>query len=413
MSLFPALSADELTLFDPTDPTYSGYYQNMLTNSNTGSAIDYWETIYPIIYVVNSAISGLTNNSALTPAVQQQLMGEARFMRAFCYFYLVNLYGPVPLATGTDYTVNAALPRAPTSAVWQQIIQDLKDAQGLLSPSYLDATLLSTTTQRFRPTKWAAAALLARSYLYTSDWADAESEADSVIGNSALYSLDSLNNVFLANSTEAIWQLQAVGIGAYSNTGEGAIFVLPPGGPNTSNYPVYLSNNVVSSFELNDGRRANWVDSVIVGSDTYYYPYKYKIGLVDTTAQEYSMVLRLGEQFLIRAEAEAELNDLTDAAGDLNTIRNRADLPNISNTIASSQTSLLAAIQHERQVELFTEWGHRWLDLKRTGTIDAVMGAPGNVCQQKGGTWNTDWQWYPIPLSELESDPGLTQNAGY
>jgi hypothetical protein len=64
-------------------------------------------------------------------------------------------------------------------------------------------------------------------------------------------------------------------------------------------------------------------------------------------------------------------------------------------------------------VELFTEGGHRWFDLKRTGAIDAVMGAPGNVCQQKGGHWDTNWQLYPIPLTELQAEPALVQNKGY
>ncbi len=62
----------------------------------------------------------------------------------------------------------------------------------------------------------------------------------------------------------------------------------------------------------------------------------------------------------------------------------------------------LTALYHERQVELFTEWGHRWLDLKRTKRIDAVM-AP--VTQQKGGAWNSNWQWYPLPQSEIQTDP--------
>src|SRR5258708_3508739 len=165
--LYPALSADELTLYDINNAAYLPYYSNELTNSNTGGSSDYWTAIYPVIYVANSAIEGLNNNSALTPSVKQQLMGEAKFMRAFCYFYLVNLYGDVPLVTGTDYKLNAVLPRTSKAQVWQQVIRDLQDAENLLSTNYLDATLLNTTTERVRPTSWAATALLARTYLYT------------------------------------------------------------------------------------------------------------------------------------------------------------------------------------------------------------------------------------------------------
>ncbi len=165
----------------------------------------------------------------------------------------------------------------------------------------------------------------------------------------------------------------------------------------------------MNSFEPGDQRRSNWVDSVIVGSTTYYYPYKYKIGLVNTPTAEYSTILRLGEQYLIRAEAKAQQGNIQGASADLDAIRTRAGL---ADTAANTQADLLTAIQHERQVELFTEWGHRWLDLKRTGAVDAVMGT-GGACAAKGGTWNTNWQLYPIPLSELQANPNIKQNQGY
>jgi len=98
---------------------------------------------------------------------------------------------------------------------------------------------------------------------------------------------------------------------------------------------------------------------------------------------------------------------LLDAQADLNAIRTRAGLPN---TIASTQPALLTAIQHERQVELFTEWGHRWLDLKRTGNIDAVMTI---ICSQKGSSWSSYQQLYPLPLVDIQMDPNLVQNIGY
>jgi hypothetical protein len=67
-------------------------------------------------------------------------------------------------------------------------------------------------------------------------------------------------------------------------------------------------------------------------------------------------------------------------------------------------------IAHERQVELFTEWGHRWFDLKRTGAIDTVM---KNVAIQKGTTWNKNFQLFPIPQTEILANPNLVQNPGY
>jgi starch-binding outer membrane protein, SusD/RagB family len=407
MSLFPGLSADELSVFGNYNPTYTNYYTNALTNSNTGGS-DFWTNIYQTIFIVNSAIQGLSGSTSLTPAVKQQLLGEAYFMRSFCYFYLVNLYDEVPLVVGTDYTVNYILARTSKAQVWSQIVSDLKNAQSQLSPNYLDATLLNTTTERVRPTLWAAYALLSRTYLYQQKWDSAITQATEVINNGSLYSLDTLNGVFLANSNEAVWQLQPVIAG--ENTQDALLFILPASGPSFA-FPVYLDTILVNAFEQGDQRKQDWIDSANVGGTIYYYANKYKINVSGSPVSEYEMVLRLGEQYLIRAEAEAEMNNLTQAVSDLNLIRIRASLPPISNTI--SQTELLRAIYHERQVELFTEWGHRWLDLKRTNSIDSVMGSPGNVCKKKGGEWNSYQQLYPIPLSELQRDPNLTQNIGY
>ena len=413
--LYASLSADELTLFDVSNILYNPYYTNALTNSNT--SVDYWKILYPIIYQANAAIEGLSNGVGLTPAIKQQLLGEAYFVRAFCYFYLTNLYGDCALATSTDYSANAVLPRSSSAAIWQQVVADLHTAQGLLSSNFLDATLLKTTSERTRPTVWAATALLARAYLYTSNWRGADSAASSIIGNSgySLAPLTGTSRVFVKNSIESIWQLQAVGtVGGNVNTGEGYLFVLPTTGPNTSGtYPVYLGNALLKSFEVGDQRRVNWVDSVKVGTTLYYFPYKYQAGRLNTTTTEYSTVLRLAELYLIRAEARAEEGIVTganSAAADLNAIRQRAGL---SGTSATIQSDMLAAILHERQVELFTEWGHRWMDIKRTMTVDAIMGAPGNACSNKGGSWSTTWEWYPIALSELKADSHLQQNAGY
>jgi hypothetical protein len=82
-------------------------------------------------------------------------------------------------------------------------------------------------------------------------------------------------------------------------------------------------------------------------------------------------------------------------------------------TASSNIQQADSAILHERQVELFAEWGHRWFDLIRTGTVNSVMGSPGNVCAMKRGVWNANDTLYPIPQSEIKNDVNLTQNLGY
>jgi len=406
LSLYLGLSADEYSLFNTSNPTFAGYYTNNLSSSATGT--ETWTSFYNLIYTTNAAIAGLNSSTSLTPAVKQQLLGEAYFVRAFLYFYLTNLYGEVPLITSTNYTVNAVASRSPQTMVYKQITSDLVNAQNLLSPNYLDGTVLTTTTDRFRPTKWAAYALLARVYLYMGDWKDAAAQATTVISNTGIFNLSTLNNTFLRASLgndEAIWQLQVV----YSIVSDAGIFILPSTGPGPNSL-VYLSNNLVNSFEPGDQRKANWVDSVITGGTTYYYPYKYKVNTPQTPPPESTTVLRLAELYLIRAEAETYGvgNGVSGAVADLNTIRNRAGLPNYSG--AAIQGQVLTAIYHERQVEFFSEWGHRWLDLKRTGLVNTVMPA---VDTQKGGTWSPYKQLYPILLTDIKADPNLSQNSGY
>jgi len=410
ISIYSSLSADELSLYSGVSlQGIVSFYKNQLNNQTTPN---YWTTIYPVVYQANAGITGLSSASSLTPGVRQQLLGEAKFMRAFCYFYLANFYGDVPLVTTTDYKANSLLSRAPQANVYKQIISDLSDAEGLLSTSYLQADALTpyatTAEQRVRPTKWAAAALLARTYLYTGNWDSAELQATTVLNNSSEFSLTGLDSAFLKNSKEAIWQLQPVLSGANSNTGEGGFFILPATGPSSS-YPAYLSSNILNSFETGDQRKVHWMKTVTPspGTTTYYYPYKYKVGYTTTSVQEYVMMLRLSELYLVRAEARSQQNNISGAQADLNVVRSRAKL---SNTTAGDKASLLTAILQERRVELFTEWGNRWLDLKRSGTIDATMGP---ACTQKGGSWDTRWQWYPLPLTDIQYGINLTQNGGY
>jgi hypothetical protein len=101
----------------------------------------------------------------------------------------------------------------------------------------------------------------------------------------------------------------------------------------------------------------------------YYYAYKYKQRGLTATSMEYQVLFRLAEQHLIRAEANIRLGNLSAAAADINLIRQRAGL---SPTTAVSQQQLLDVLLHERRVELFTEQGHRFLDLKRFGLLEAT-----------------------------------------
>ncbi|RPE14184.1 RagB/SusD family nutrient uptake outer membrane protein [Chitinophaga lutea] len=359
-----------------------------------------WADQYRFIYQANSCIEGLTAAPALSASVRSQLLGEAYFMRAFMHFYLVNMYDDVPLILSTDYKVNNIKPREKASVVYDTIINDLKRAKGLMADDY-------PAGKRTRPNKAAATALLARAYLYTQKWAEAEAEASAVLGNNRYALLPDPNAVFLAESKEAIWQLQSVNVSGGRNTWEGFTSV-PATATGTALFRLD-SVNLIHKFEPGDRRYKSWVDTRKNAAGTaviYYFPYKYKVRTNASGAiTENSMVMRVAEQYLIRAEARIQQNKLTEGRSDLDSIRKRAELPVLPASL--DKAALLLATEKERQMELFAEWGHRWFDLKRTGRAPVVMKAI------RGDKWQDTDVRYPIPASARASNIHLTQNEGY
>ena len=427
LTLDAGLSSDEISSFQGALTTGVTPFENSTLTAVDGLAdAAAWTPIYKIVYDVNAIIDGTNASTTLTDSARKEIVGESKFIRGFCYFYLTNLYGDVPLALSSDFNKTALLPRAAQSDVYKQIIRDLTDASDSLPDNYS-----ISNGERIYPRRSAAIAMLARVYLYTQDWKDADAQASAVIGNNQFSLPSDLTTVFLKNSSESIWQLQPnttvdphgpydytnfVPFGRWSQfetPGDSAYFdpslftiILPVIMP-----AYYLNTTINKSFEPGDQRKIAWTDftpfphyAPYIG-DTLIYPVKYinvKAGQVPT---QYYMVLRLAEQYLIRAEAKAEEGDLDGAAADLNTIRARAGLPP---TTATSQADMLTAILKERRIELLAEWGHRFLDLKRTGLASSVIGAL-KVKQP----WHGYQLLYPIPSTDIKVDPNLIQNPGY
>jgi hypothetical protein len=389
------LSADELSYTLISDRQQ--FYGYTLTALNS-SIPSLWAYPYQSIYQANAVLGGITNNDQLSASFKKQITGEMEVVRALYYFNLINLFGAVPLVTSTDYTISTHISRSSVAAVYTQIIADLTDASQKLPASY-------PSDGRARPNLYTALTLLSKVYLYQGKWQSAYNEADAVI-KSGIYSLEpNLNNVFLDGNNEAIWQLPA--IGGYQATAEANNFV-----PNSSGTtPTYLLTPfLLNAFETGDQRLQNWVGTTAVTGaggiqQNLYYPYKYKNMLASDSPVEDYMICRLGEVYLIRAEAAAHLGNLNGALADVNIIRARAGLA-ASAANATSQGTVLAAIMQERRVELFCEWGNRWFDLNRTGTAGTVLSA------EKSG-WQNNAALYPLPQAQLLLDNLLTQNPGY
>ncbi|UGU15736.1 RagB/SusD family nutrient uptake outer membrane protein [Sinomicrobium kalidii] len=401
VTFLSGLSADTFMVIS-SNQTNLEFLQNEITIQNSKN-LSIWNSAYNIIYQTNAVLEGIENSNTLSDIVVERLNGEAMFVRAFCYFYLVNLYGDVPLILTTDYSVNTLASREDLSLVYTQIISDLEYAIDVLGIEYEDK-------ERIYANRYVAMALLARVHLYLQNWKQAESLSNEIIQQTAIYEiLEDPDVVFMANSKEAIWQISPIGSGeGFGHTNEGNQFIITSAFSNA----VVLSDSFMTIWDSDDKRSEHWIGNIVEDGEVYNYPYKYKVQFDDSgseeTISEYSMVLRLAEQYLIRAEARVQLGDLPGAISDLDVIRKRANLPLISEINPSANAEELEQLLlEERRKELFTEWGHRWMDLKRWGKASDILG------QTKDDTIEPMDLLYPIPEEERNKNPNLSQNPGY
>lgn len=396
-----------------SEPASYVYSRNRLTASTADLSNTLWVSAYESIYGANSVIEGIdeTDSDRFPEAARNEIKAEAKFVRALAYFYLVNFFGDVPLVLTVDFNKVIAMPRTPSDKVYAQIVEDLDFAVQYLREDYSRGN-----GERIRPNKWAAAALLARVYLYLKDYPNAYKLADNVISQTDLYAVESdLNSVFNANSQEAIWQLKQT----FENTTLG--YATPYGykigsGPTLGvKYRIY--EEFIDVLEPGDKRRSEWIGesdqtNSLPTPTLAYYINKYKISMHNrftVFSNEYFMVLRLAEVYLIRAEAQVygAGNGLNGAVDDLNIIRRRAGLGDLSYGL--SKDELVKAVAQERRVELFGEWAHRWFDLKRTGRAQEELTKIAIKTP-----WEGNYQLlYPIPKSEIQENSNLIQNNGY
>lgn len=385
------LYTDELKYYGASGSGPSNYYNNTLLATDPQIATT-WNSSFAQIYAANAVIEGVEKAKALPVDDKQQLKGEALFVRALVHFYLLNMYGPIPYVTGTDYKSNSTVVRISEKVVYEMIQKDLEESIGLLDREY-------DGNNRVRPNIGTAQALLSRVYLYSEKWEEASNMASAVLNQADLYVWPAtLDLEFKKESKATIWQLMSNAEGA--NTYQGNVFIFTQGPPPA----VAVTDNLVNAFSSNDLRKTKWLKAVSNGTTTWHHAYKYKEKSNTATSLEYSVIFRMAEQYLIRAEARARTGDLIGAKEDLNKTRNLAGL---GNTAAGTANEIIDAVLAERRLEFFTEFGHRFFDLKRMGKLDEVLSA-------FKPQWKTTGRLLPLPQTELMLNPNLSpQNAGY
>lgn len=383
--------ADEFTFYgSPANASAPFDGNNLIATNNTVRNL--WNDSYNQIYAANSIVEGVGRSASLPEADRERLQGEALLVRAMIHFCVANLYGDIPYIKSTDYEINRSVSRMPVAEIYDVAIADIEEAIDLLPEEY-------SSPERVIPNKKVAQALLSRVLLYAGKWAEAENSASAILNDSGTFTWEpNLGLVFLKESTTTIWQFSPATPGR--NTWEASNLIFNSGPPPLRS----LSASLIEVFEPGDLRHQLWTRSVTNGTSTWFHAYKYKQNAATPESTEYSIVFRLSEQYLIRAEARARQGELTTALEDLNFIRNAAGLADI---IVPTQSEVLSAILRERRVEFFAESGHRFFDLKRYGLLDATLSPlkPG---------WNSTDMLFPLPEAELLANSNIEpQNPGY
>lgn len=404
LPLYNSLFADDLTYVGPNEG-YNDAYNNSYTIFSTlqGPVFTDW---YATIYRANSIIDGLQKYQGTSDAVKKQFTAEAKFFRAYCYFNLVNTFGEVPLVLTTEVSISAGQPKETVANIYKQIIADLTAAKTDLLLDYSASS--GTSNTRLGVNHYVATALLARAYLFTGDYAAAEKNASEVIAATNLYSLVPSANiatgVWVKDNLESIWQMSSPILPTNQYTNEAGSF-LPASGTAAQ---FDIRETFRNLFSTTDLRRQNWMANYGSGTTAKVLPFKYKYTTNELAAaarvSESQTVLRLAEQYLIRAEARARIGaNLSGAREDMNMIRARA---NATESIATAQSELISEILLESRKEFFCEQAYRWYNLKRTGEADVVL--PGLKPAYRPAA-----KLLPLPFAAIDANPNLEQNPDY
>lgn len=389
LNIVLGLYSDELNYYGHSGLPLENFHLHTILSSNA-IVNDIWGKAYHLIYMSNTALEGLNQSTNLPNSVKKQLIGESLFIRALTHFYLNNLFGDIPYIKTTNYLDNQVVSKLNQEEIFQNILTDLIAAKNYLSYNY-------TTSNKTRANKLSISAFLSRVYLYNNEIINAEIEATEIINSSHFEFEENINDEFLSNSSSTILQLHSQA--PNYNTHEANIFIFESGPPSN----VALNPSFYFSFENNDLRKENWI-KVLDNNGVWFLPYKYKQKGPSNSISEYSIIFRLAEQYLIRSEARLLQGNIQGSLEDLNKIRSKAGLNELT---TSNFSEIFQHILEERRHELFTEHGHRWFDLKRANKADEVL-SPIKI------NWRPTNIIFPIPENEILINPYLNpQNPGY
>ncbi|MBD1421699.1 RagB/SusD family nutrient uptake outer membrane protein [Sphingobacterium chuzhouense] len=370
-------------------------HQNTLTPIITSSN---WNNLYTVISRANYAVKYIPEVfEDETSPLRNQLIGQARALRAIAYFYLVRVWGDVPFTLEPYESIqqDLFLSKTDKETILNQIVEDLSYASEFCSPNY------GGERDRVLITRGGADGILTQVYMWRKQYQQAITTAERVTDN-PLYSLVSIsdwNNMFSAGlSSESVFEV------GYNEVQKNSMRVLYALGNDASYFP---SQRFMNSFEEGDLRRSKiWDNTQVQPRKIWKF---FGEGFNDESpdpSQNNIILVRLADIMLLKAEAHARLNDNSLALPLLNNIRNRAGLVALTEVTAIEEYGdVVSAIMHERSIELCFE-GHRWFDLVRTDKAIEVMEPITGLKDSRNILW-------PIHEDAINRNPNLVQNEFY
>ncbi len=377
-----------------------------------------WNMLYNSVMRANAVIDNVPNIEDLKWSGnnrKQEIIAEAKFLRALHYFHLVRTWGGVPLVLSLK-DADVFKSRSGVADVYAQIESDLKAAE-----ADLPVTFSSEAETRGRATKGGAQALLAKVYAQQKKYAETMEYADKVLSNPIYSLLPNYDHLFDGNhenNSESIFEIQ------YNADGEGdwGIQLLTPkiltgDGWIKFNTP---SHDLVKTFrEEGDSIRLHasvifeWTDAIpspyVVGEPVpFIYKWRHPNGW---NSPDNVMLIRLADIILLKAEALNETGNPQLAMAFVNQIRYRVQLPQV---LATNQAQARELILKERRLELAFE-GERWYDLLRAGsqyTISVMNSQAYNGTPLNYNVTEPELL-FPIPQKERNLNRNLEQNPGY
>jgi hypothetical protein len=422
----PLFGADDLTS-QVGKPDYVQFDCFAATSMNSSLKACAWTSSYRVIYAANNVLKNIDKVNA-KESVKIQAMSEVRFLRAWAYFWLVRVFGEVPIQL--DNEMNYSLPKSPIKDVYNQIISDLQYAEGNL-PDGLPSSV-------GRPCKMSVKALLAQVYLAmagyplkeTDKYAIAAQEAKAVIDSKQYYLLENYADLWKYSSDgnpEILWAIIFCPLGECGNGNlntfqglntqpgeeggwdqvfcEVGFYNRFPSGPRKD------ATFLTTFTDPNTGKKIPWQES------TYRHPFlsKYRDGMVQNEPNYGGSThmggrdlnyLRFAEILLIYAEAQ----DMADGAPNslsyecINKIRHRAGLNELVHGL--NQIAFRDSVIAEKGWEFCGEYC-RWFDLVRTEKVEEMNAYKAADDLKPQGTIDKSKYFAPIPYTEVLLDPAL------